>query len=253
MAKRWIDEPWAKNPEVLIESLERVYRLAIKAGKVQTPALTARKKAMAVRGWCSAVPQDRLLKAIEDLEMIYVPDAVAPGPGFLFPIRDVTGEIRRAHIRVNDDQVYGVRYISAVDKDRFIGPSWAGMDEETVEAIIKTGSLMVMEGPWDLLAIRTLEPRLPAVCSLTKKLGPLHFDYLRLIGVPRIYVMFDNEKKGKLAEEAMIEKHKDCEIIPVACPAHDPSDAMKSVIKMQALQRVLSSLIDAPSLIPEED
>jgi hypothetical protein len=253
MAKRWIEEPWAKNPEILIEALERFYRLAIKLGKVKTPAETTLKKVMKIRGWCSMVPQGNLLKAIQDLELVYVPEGLAPGPGLLFPIRDVSGEIKRAHIRVNDEEVYGVRYISAVDRSLFIGPPWLGTDDATLAGIIQTGEVMVMEGPVDLLAIRTMEPRLPAICSLTKKLGRLHWDYLKMLGVSKVYMMFDNEAKGDAAVESAEQRHTDFEIVHVTCPAKDPAKCLESIIKTRTLQKTLSALVTAPTTILEED
>ena len=243
---KWNSEPWAQSPNVLLEDLEIKYRLAMHLGKVETPAKTTCKKLMAAREWCDSVPQDTLLQAVEDLEAIYVLKDVPPGPGILFPIRDVTGEIRRVHIRVNDPKVYGSRYLSITDTDNFIGPPWLGMDDATLLAIIQTHTVIVMEGPFDLLAIRTLEPKLPAVSSLTKKLGEGHWDYLKILGVKRIYVMFDNEAQGKLAASAMQERHKDFEITSVLCPAHDPSDAMKTPQKLSALRRILHTLVPIP-------
>lgn len=251
MTKRWIDEPWAHAPEVLIEALERYYRLAIHVKRITSVSETTARKVMQIREWCASVPQDHLLKAVEDLEVIYVPKGVAPGPGILFPIRDVSGEIKRAHIRVNDETVYGVRYISAVDRTRFIGPAWLGADDATLAAIIQTGSVLVMEGPLDLLAIRTVEPNLPAICSLTKKLGKLHWSYLRMLGVSRVYVMFDNESKGDAAAEAAVERHKDFEVIPLTCPAKDPAECLKSSVKISALKKILSNLTATSATIQD--
>ena len=255
MPQKWTDEPWAYAPEVLIAKLETVYRFFITVKRVETPALLARHKIMQIREWCPAVPQDQLLKAIEDLEVFYIPVAVNPGPAILFPIRDVTGDIHRVHIRMNDPKTYGLRYISAVNKDRFLGPSWAGMDDDTMKAIIQTQKVIVMEGPFDLLAIRTMAPSFPSVCSLTKKLGEQHWDYLKILGVNHVYVMYDNEKRGQEATEAMMKYHKDVEITPVICPAHDPSDALKTVSKMQALRRNLDAALvsEAHTFVLEED
>lgn len=249
MTKRWIEEPWANAPEVLIEALERYYRLAIQIKKIETVAKTTAKKVMQIRGWHASIPQDQLVKAVEDLEVIYVPTGMTPGPGLLFPVRDVSGEVRRAHIRVNDETVYGVRYISAVDRSRFVGPPWIGTDDATLAAIIQTGHVLVMEGPLDLLAIRTIEPNVPAICSLTKKLGKLHWSYLRMLGVSRIYVMFDNEAKGEEATEAAARRHKDFEITPITCPAKDPAECLKTLMKTNALRKILSNLATTPATI----
>lgn len=253
MTKRWIEEPWAQAPEVLIESLERYYRLAIKLNRIESVAKITAKKVMKIRGWCGLVSMADLQRAVEDLEVIYVPEGVSPGPGLLFPIRDVSGDIRRAHIRVNDETVYGVRYISAVDRSRFVGPPWAGNDDATLAAIIQTGHVLVMEGPLDLLAIRAIEPGVPTLCSLTKKLGKLHWSYLRMLGVSKIYVMFDNELKGDEAAENTQQRHKDFDVIPLTCPAKDPAECLKTPAKIQALRKLLSRLSTTSAIIQDTD
>lgn len=241
--KRWKDEPWATKPEVLLDELERVYRKAIAAGKVQTPAHTALKKAIQFRSWCASVPHATLLAAVQSLEMVYVPAGVGPGPAFLFPVRDVTGEIRRAHLRILDDSVYGLRYISLVSP-KFIGPAWMGADDETLEGIIQTGEVMVMEGPFDQLAVRAAQPRMPNLGPLTKRLSDDHWDDLKMLGVKRIYVMFDNEqsKRGEQAADIMA-RRTDFQVVPLVCPAHDPSDALKHPSKFQSMQRLLTAAL----------
>lgn len=255
MPERWIDQPWAKNPEVLIESLAKFYREAIRQGKVTTVAEMARKKAMVVRGWCPMVPQEPLLQAIEDLEMIYVPKGLNPGPGFLFPVRDATGEIRRAVIRVNDETVYGTRYITAGDRDKFVGPSWAGMTPWCMERILDTHAVLVVEGPWDLVAVRTVAPDIPSVSPLTKKLTSMHWDILTILGVERVYTMLDNDNPGQKAGERMRDKHPDTEVVLVKCPSKDPADTLKDPSKLQGLQRALASVIlsTPTTIIQEED
>lgn len=248
MATRyWKDEPWATDPKVLLTELEKTYTKALKLGKIETVAKTTLKKAVANRGWHFAPDDPKMLAVVEDLGMIYVPQGLEPGPGFLFPIRDVTGDIKRAHIRlITDDQyaLYGGKYLSCVDKHLFIGPPWLGNDEATLEAIIQTGEVIVMEGPFDLAAIRYAAPQLPSLCSLTKRLGKLHWAYLKILGVQRVYIMFDEEKSGRGEEAANVlaRRNPEFEITRVVCPAHDPSDALRSSVKAQKLRDVLSNL-----------
>lgn len=210
-------------------------------------AKTTLKKAMAFRQWSEAVPQARLLQAIEDLEMIYVPNGCGPGPAFLFPVRDVTGEIRRAHLRMVDETVYGFRYISLVNSEKFIGPGWSGNDEATVEAIIQTGEVTLVEGPFDLVALRAAEPRLPSLCPLSKRMSDDHWDYLKILGVEHIYPMFDVEKsrQGEAAMERMEVFHREFKVTPLRCPAKDPSDALKHPAKFEALRRTLNDALPA--------
>lgn len=260
MAKRWMDEPWATNPQLLLANLEKTYTKALQLGKIETVAKTTLKKAVANRGWHFAPDDPKMLAVVEDLGMIYVPQGLEPGPGFLFPIRDVTGDIKRAHIRlVNDDQYarYGGKYLSLVDKHLFIGPPWLGNDEATLEAIIQTGEVLVMEGPFDLAACRYAAPEVPSLCSLTKRLGKLHWAYLKILGVQRVYVMFDDEEsgRGKEAAEILVRRNPEFEIIPITCPAHDPSDALRSSKKDRVLRKVLyeeivSKTTLSPTLLP---
>lgn len=260
MAKRWMDEPWATNPQVLLAELEKTYSKALKLGKIETVAKTTLKKAVANRGWHFAPDDPKMLEVIEDLGVIYVPQGLEPGPGFLFPIRDVTGDIKRAHIRlINDDQfaLYGGKYLSLVDKHLFIGPPWLGNDEATLEAIIQSGEVLVMEGPFDLAAIRYTAPGIPSLCSLTKRLGKLHWAYLKILGVQRVYVMFDEEKsgRGEEAAESLARRNPEFEIVRVVCPAHDPSDALKSSLKTKKLRELLAGFTTSTTttLLAEED
>lgn len=203
------------------------------------------KKAVAFRQWSPAVSEERLLSAIEDLEMIYVPNGCGPGPAFLFPVRDVTGEVRRAHLRMVDESIYGFRYISLVNPEKFIGPGWSGNDEATLEAIIQTGEVALVEGPFDLVALRAAEPRLPSLCSLSKRMSDDHWDYLKILGVERLLPMFDNEKskQGDNAMARMEIKHREFQVTPLRCPAHDPSDALRHPAKFEALRRTLTAAL----------
>ena len=245
--KRWKDEPWATRPEVLLNDLEKLYRQAIKLGKVETVAKTTAKKAMAFRQWSGAVPMARVIQAVKDLEMIYVPNGCGPGPAFLFPVRDMTGEVRRAHLRMVDESVYGFRYISLMNPEKFIGPGWSGNDEDTLEAIIQTGEVTLVEGPFDLVALRIAEPRLPSLCSLSKRMSDDHWDYLKILGVERLYPMFDVEKsrQGEAAMDRMAATHREFQVMPLRCPAKDPSDALKHPAKFEALRRTLTEALPA--------
>jgi hypothetical protein len=258
MPKYWKDEIWATQPKLLIDSIENVYKKAVAAGKIRSKHTVAAKKIVENRRWAGGIDPENLLQAVTDLDISYIPQGLNPGPGFLFPIEDATQEVRRAHIRILDEKLYGLRYISIVNTDEFVGPAWLGTGDDALESIINSGEVTIMEGPFDLLAIRVLEPALPSLCSLTKRLSKQHLDYLRILGVKKINVMFDNEAsgRGQQAAETMLEKVKDIEINPVTCPDHDPSDALKSLQKTESLKKVLRSLLPSnltPVLVPDDD
>lgn len=239
----WRDEPWAKDPAVLIDILENLYRQAMRLGKVTRPALTTMKKVMAQRRWCMAVPLDQLLTAVENIELVYVPAGVGPGPAFAFAIRDVSGDIKRLHLRLHDPEVYGMRYLSIMVKDSFVGPAWIGADETTLAKIIQTGSVLVVEGPFDLLAVRTVAPEIPSLSPLSKRLTRQHVAYLSMLGVDRINVMWDEDQAGDKATRTTVQKLKSqFTVTPVECPGPDPAECLCSVRGMYGLNAVLHSL-----------
>lgn len=249
----WRNEPWAKSPSVLLESLESLYRKAIQNGKVIDPAQTAAKRVMTQRAWCPTVAGDKLLNAVRDVELVYVPTGVGPGPGFLFPIRDVSGDIRRLHIRVNDEAAYGSRYISLQEKNAFIGPAWVGADDATLARIIKSGQVLVVEGPFDLLAVRTLVPELPSLSPLSKRLTKNHVSYLHMLGVQHIYVLWDADEAGVAATEVTIKKLRNrFRVSPVECPGVDPAACMCLAATMRKLEARLHSLVQDDE-IPWDD
>ncbi len=240
MQGTWWDEPWFNSPEVLLTSLEALYRKALAIGKIQSVLDTTKKKIMAARGYCPAVPQEQLSQAIEDLQIVYVPESISPGPGFLFPIRDVTGEIRRVHIRLSDEAACGHRYLSIVDKHLFTGPPWLGNDEETLERIISSKTVLVVEGPFDLLAVKTLAPEFPALCPLTKRLGKLHKTYLEILGVRRIITLWDDDAAGRKASSRDLKGFQTLALRPPG--TKDPSDALLSYTTMCELQDLIRSI-----------
>ncbi len=240
MPGMWKDEPWFNSPEVLLASLEALYRRALAIGKIQSVLETTNKKIMANRGYAPAVPREALSQAIEDLQIVYIPESIPPGPGFLFPIRDVTGEIRRLHIRLLDGATGGLRYLSIVDKHLFTGPPWLGNDEETLERIINRKTVLVVEGPFDLLAVKALAPEFPALCPLTKRLGKLHKTYLEILGVRRIITLWDDDAAGRKASSRDLNGFQTLALRPPG--AKDPSDALLNYNSMCDLQDLIRSI-----------
>lgn len=239
---RWMDEPWATNPEFLLESLDKFYRKAMAAGKCESPSQTTMKKVLENRKWCASVSRVKLLAAIQDMEVIWIPASVEPGPGFLFPIRDTSGEVRRAHIRMVDEKKFNCKYLSLVNKDRFTGPAWLGDSDEKLEGIIHAGQVVVMEGPFDLLAIRAVAA-IPDLCPLTKRLSDLHWEYLRILGVKKIRPIFDNEVSGvgEKAAERMAEFSNGIVVEPLLCPGKDPAECLKDPTRLRLLCAALES------------
>ena len=84
-----------------------------------------------------------------------------------------------------------------------------------------------MEGPFDLLALRLLCPLYPTMSPLTKRLGKQHVAYLRILGVRRLLLMYDNEAQGVESMEQQERQIGDMQVIPCTCPKKDPSKALE--------------------------
>ena len=246
---RWKDEPWAHvNP--LIAELEDVYQKGIKAGKIVSPTDTAVRKLLQYREWSPSVPQAALRRVIEELEIVYVPKGLGPGPGILFPMRDLTGEIMRLHIRLLEDgpERFKMKYMSLIDdKDNFIGPAWLGADDATLNAIIATGEVLVVEGPLDLAAVRIMGCPWPSLSSTNKKLTDEHWSYLRVLGVKHLHTMLDNEASqvGTRAAEWIARNPFNILVTDHLCPVKDPADALKQPWSMKLLANAFTKAISS--------
>lgn len=238
----WKDEPWAK-PHALMALLEDIYAKAIAAGKIKDPLETATRKVIQHRNWCASVRPEVVRAEIERLEMVYVPKGVGPGPGLCFPIRDVTGEIQRLHIRLLEDgpKKFGMKYMSLVDKEEFVGPAWIGLDEDTMEAVLRKQELILVEGPLDLLAVRIMRCPVPSLSPTSKRLTKDHWTHLRILGVERLLVMFDNETSGvgEKASDWLTRNPFQIDVTPLRCPSKDPSKALEHADTVDRLQEAL--------------
>ena len=193
------------------------------------------------------VSEAELMPAIKDLGFLYVPKKLFPGPMFLFPELDTEGKMRAQtrplHSVFGDSKYYSI----GTAQEDFLGPIWLGNSENTLDLIAKNRFVVLVEGPFDLLACRTLAPNIPVMSSLTKNIGKRHQEYLRILGVKNIVLMFDNDKphegeeKGAGAKAMDALKHyiKTMTVTPLVCPASDPSDCLKSLAKKAALKSIL--------------
>ena len=244
MTTRWKEAQWA-TPEALLAELETFYLKALALGKVTSTASVAAKKVVQHRGWAGVNPE-HLLRAVEELGVIYIPTDLGPGPGLLFPIEDVTGTILRLQIRLLGEgpEHYGMKYMSLVNREAFIGPAWLGNDDETLEAIIQSHEVLLVEGPLDLLAIRTAGCPIPSLSTTSKRVTKLHWAYLRILGITQIYTLFDQDASevGQKAAEALTRNKFGISVKAMTCPSKDPAEALKSPISARILRRMLANL-----------
>src|SRR6202041_1882975 len=78
-------------------------------------------------------------------------------------------------------------------KDNVPGPHWFGNSDETLRNIARNRSVGLVEGYYDLLACRLMMPGAPILSTGTKTVNESHIQYLRMLGVKDIHLMFDNE------------------------------------------------------------
>jgi hypothetical protein len=210
-----------------------------------------RKKTIESRGWQPSLRlfEKNIERVFNDLKYFYVPRIIAPGPAFVFPIRDVDGGFSCAQTKPLEGSVL----FDAKRKYNFIGseptsPRWLGNDPETIKRIMKLKAAMCVEGGYDILASRLLCPNLPILSPLTKNLSKKHILYLRMLGVKHLFIMFDNEVDGKdKASEGAggisMQQHarmiKTMKVTPLECPAEDPSAALQDLSTAAELKSII--------------
>lgn len=258
---RWSTE-WWWDVDILLKKAHTLYQKAEAAGK-STMVSKAATIITELRNWKPVAGRIRktLPAALQVLQVFYAPKTWGPGPSIVFPEFDVDGIARQAQTKPMSDRFGNAKYFRLGDKDAFMGPVWIGNDRPTLEAIIRTGSVLLVEGPFDLLAVRCTCPKVPSMTSLTKKLGWKHIAYLRMLGVQKVYLMFDNEL-SEVGDTAMIDttkklQRKGIAVETLECPAKDASKALESVQKFERLKSLLdgvaSQLIATAVTVSDDD
>jgi hypothetical protein len=259
---KWQDVP------LLMEEVDKLYtRLETKGQPGKWFA--TKKKIYAERNW---VPSTFLIEknfetALEKLNFFYIPKGWDPGPIFIFPQKDVEGDFTRAQSKPlyeipNRDGVSSKYRVIGVKKEDFVGPVWLGNDEETLRLILLTKMVLLVEGPFDLLAVRLLCPEIPSLCPLTKKIGIDHQAYLRMLGVDTIYLLFDTdadkfndssdvkwnerytEGAGVVSMKFLQRDITNMEVKPIwIAGAGDPSESLENLTTAKKLQKALRAAI----------
>jgi hypothetical protein len=219
-----------------------------------------RERIIALRKWeaSRSLIQPAFDQILKELEIVYVPKSLSPGPAVIFPIIDVDREAKYAQTKplegseLSGDGKFKYNYIGTEP----IGPRWINNTEKTLQIIINTGKLIVVEGPFDLLACRLLMPDAPIMTPLTKTLGQDHVAYMRIFGVKELYLMYDNDKpdiakghkigqghKAMLSQMAEISRvsERDIHVNSLYCPTQDPSKALERPKDALELKEVLAS------------
>ncbi len=227
---------WTKDVRVLDQRVREAYRKGGKDIIAQTWAAVAE-----ARGWGG---YQNGPEAIARMGCWFLPymENFPYGPFVLFPSYGLGGELLGARLhpmfRLTQHD-HPVRYTSIGISGKDIGmPLWLGGDRETLAAIVKTHTVLLVEGPYDLTAVRlAVSPdEVPSLSSGTKTITDEHMEHLRILGVRRLMTMFDQDqpRPGRTAGAGEIAAkwlHRSSAWATanrrLVCPAHDPSDAVK--------------------------
>lgn len=247
------NEWWAKDVARVIEETDTFYaRLVEKAPHKNKLALT-KDKIIAARDWSATLKmyQNHFDRVLSQLDFFYIPNRIIPGPAFVFPIKDIYGKYSSAQTRpIEGSVLFGpsakYRYIG---ESKPAGPRWLGNDHATLKKIIDTRSVLVVEGPFDILAARLMCPDIPILSPLTKVLGKNHIAYLRMLGVKNLILMYDNEvaktgKKegaGNLSAEQQTAMIRSMNVQALTCPLEDPSLCLKYLDYAEKLKYRISA------------
>lgn len=247
-----------QDVEYLIEQNELLFQQQIipKGGPDQYMAAIPRM--IDARRWTesAALIEPMFDRVLRELEIFYVPKQLAPGPCFCFVHRDTKGMRTRAKIRpygwdliMKDGPAkYGMLGL----KYSFHGPLWLGNSDEALQAMVDRKRVVLVEGPFDLLACRLVTESIPILTSGTKKLNDMHFLYLKLLGVTQVHLMFDHEQ-GKAPGEwgagdaamrmtALEAERYGMQVYPLLCPGHDPSACLETYPTARKLKKSLEIL-----------
>jgi hypothetical protein len=243
--KEW----WQTDVARVMQETEDFYTrvAAVNPDKAKLPF--TKKKTIEVRGWASTLRmyEKNFESVLKQLGFFYIPNRLVPGPAFIFPIQDAEGKFTSAQTKPLECSV-----LSGLGKYRYIGskpfsPRWLGNDHATLKKIIDGRKVMVVEGPFDLLAVRLLCPEVPIISPLTKVVGVQHRAYLRMLGVTDLLLMYDNEeaKEGKTegaGNLSMIQQTstiKEMRVTPLFCPKSDPSECLKNELYAEKLRKII--------------
>lgn len=186
--------------------------------------------------------KEHLMSLLEELGFYYVPKNLVPGPLFCFPEVDAEGHVTRAQTRPLSADVFGPdRYHTlGISNKYFLGPTWLGNTDTTLQQMITNQFVVIVEGPFDLIAARMAAPDgVPILSSLTKSIGPKHVDYLNILGVKQVYLLYDNDAPGITAAK-WLERNCSIPCERLICPEGDPSNCLERPLLTKSLTRILN-------------
>jgi len=252
--------PW-QDVEWLVNQTKTYYERFVTPKGLGTAAKVTAAKIIESRNWKKSemLWTGDLLQLIEEMEIIYVPKQVDPGPCILFPLRDYHGNMNSGRIKPFYELLlkYGpVKYGYLGNSEVISGPTWFGNSDETLRHIAKYRSVGLVEGYFDNLACRLMKPDAPILSTGLKTINEMHVHYLQMLGVKTVNLMFDDDpaKEGFMlgaGAQAMesIQKHWDgkcgIEFHIHKLPANDPSLCLESYEPAMRLRHLLQGMFRA--------
>lgn len=235
--------PW-KDPQWLLDETEKYYGGLPPGGKVCDRFSLAAERIVERRLWQPALSliENNLSPVIHELGIYYVPKTIDPGPCIVFPMRDyrqtevVTAHKLHPFYPVELKNGGTAKYAHLGDKVSEGKPSLYGITDEFIQSVHHYRSVLLVEGFYDLLAVRLLHPAAPVLSTGTKRVNRAQVQYLRMLNVNRVLVMFDHEstmgkesagdKAARFTVREWNGKHKvRWEAVPPI--TDDPSDALQ--------------------------
>ncbi len=234
------EQEWWEDVEKVISETDSLYSRVVARDPTKSKLAVTKSKIIEIREWgsCLNMIDKNWDRVIQQLGFFYVPKQMEPGPAFIFPLRHIDGKFSSAQTKPFEGSVLS----SMKSKYRFIGeapasPRWLGNDRVTLKQIIDLRKVMIVEGPFDILAAKLMCPDVPIMSPLTKLLGKGHIAYLRMLGVRDLFLMYDNEESkkakvtqgaGNISMEQQAKFIKTMNVVPVMCPKSDPSNCLKN-------------------------
>lgn len=244
--------PWQNVPWLLDQVTELFDTKVIPKGG---PTLTAKTAEVIVnlRGWQPTLAMfgAHMAAILEELRIMYVPKVMLPGPGIVFPALDVRnhwtlGRFAPMYTLSISDTV--AKYAQLGKSADTIGPNWLGMTRQTMKRILDAKRVVLVEGPFDLLACRLIAPGVPVLSTGTKTFNEMHIAHLRMLGCKSLHLMFDADDAGERSASYLKRTWNSkldglMAIHTERCPASDPSDALKRVATAKQLRSRLQAVL----------
>jgi hypothetical protein len=245
--------PW-HDVEAFIESTRAYYAEHVTCGDMHSLAVL---KSLEVREWepSKVLIEPHFDEIVRELNIFYVPKSIKPGAGIAFPQRDIFGRFTYGKYYPFEPIAFpdnSPKYIFLGHKDPLGRPQWFGNTDRILTRIGITRFVVLVEGFFDLLACRLLVPDLPVLSTGTKKINDDHMAYLQMLGVERVYLLFDNETSSRDDEGAgtkamriissVYGKKTGVDFRILLCPNDDPSMCLETPRSAKLLLDLLQEI-----------